>query len=688
MHTIAMHLSGKTGKRLLCCFLLLVLLFVLAGCNSERPSYDGMYYRDAEGEIIQDKDVTLDVVAQAECGEEFNSIGSVGKRQQVIKVYLTYHLPAGADSQKLIELVYKTSITGPNLPSDADNNLSLIDGFLSEASTCLTLAEHYAEIKDDDAFGDFIDELGEGSKVVETVTKISKACLLISDLSNNDISNKEEYCEDLIDALSFITGHVPVLGDYFESGLEVVKEGVGILLKHTEIHENTLAAYGDNIQRGTFFSRITGTANFAFIVDETKWEFDYAPSVAHIFRYADEFEDMTSNEHKYLREYLLFRIPYELANSDKRGPEYLAEPSNPLCPNGHDWKFTDTWEATCEEDGEQVMSCIVCGYEQSTPIKAKGHNYSTVVTDPTCTEGGYTTYTCSECGQTKTDDETEVLPHDYEDTVVAPTYDAQGYTLHTCKNCGDSYQDTFVDPLTVSLPDLSQGATWYGYSDEALETKIKRFDLRVDEMTASYISGHFEISKMYNMVHETDVEGSGEILKDGTIRYTFTYAEPYVQEFFGAVYEETGIALIYDPKTDTMTFDGDYNADLHRITDAPPVILAENRTWAGAGECSFCYSRTEDHWFVIEVYRMTETDIRGKLTVSKDGEVEHTSEFTGRGYRDEKWMYFEVDLDTPRMEEKDFVDVDIDVFVLYYEWETDTLRSGHFEAYDYTLSPE
>ena len=65
--------------------------------------------------------------------------------------------------------------------------------------------------------------------------------------------------------------------------------------------------------------------------------------------------------------------------------------------------------------------------------------YETVVTAPTCTEGGYTTYTCTICGESYTADETEALGHDYEAVVTAPTCTEGGYTTHTCARCGDSY---------------------------------------------------------------------------------------------------------------------------------------------------------------------------------------------------------------------------------------------------------
>ena len=37
--------------------------------------------------------------------------------------------------------------------------------------------------------------------------------------------------------------------------------------------------------------------------------------------------------------------------------------------------------------------------------------------------------------------------HSYDAVVTAPTCTEQGYTTHTCSGCGDSYVDTYVDPL-------------------------------------------------------------------------------------------------------------------------------------------------------------------------------------------------------------------------------------------------
>ena len=64
-------------------------------------------------------------------------------------------------------------------------------------------------------------------------------------------------------------------------------------------------------------------------------------------------------------------------------------------------------EATCTE----AQICTVCGTELAAAL---GHSHEAVVTAPTCTEAGYTTYTCA-CGDTYTGDETEALGHTYED---------------------------------------------------------------------------------------------------------------------------------------------------------------------------------------------------------------------------------------------------------------------------------
>ena len=80
-------------------------------------------------------------------------------------------------------------------------------------------------------------------------------------------------------------------------------------------------------------------------------------------------------------------------------------------------------------------------------VAALGHDYTDVVTEPTCTEGGYTTHTCTRCGKSYTDSTVAALGHDYTDVVTEPTCTEDGYTTHTCNRCGDSYVGSTVAAL-------------------------------------------------------------------------------------------------------------------------------------------------------------------------------------------------------------------------------------------------
>lgn len=115
---------------------------------------------------------------------------------------------------------------------------------------------------------------------------------------------------------------------------------------------------------------------------------------------------------------------------------------------GHDWdEGTVTKTATCSEEGEMTFTCKRCSATKTEPIAKLAHDYQAVVTAPTCEGVGYTTYTCSACGDSYVSDIVEALGHEYEETVTAPTCDKMGYTTHTCTRCGMSYVDSFTAAL-------------------------------------------------------------------------------------------------------------------------------------------------------------------------------------------------------------------------------------------------
>ena len=82
------------------------------------------------------------------------------------------------------------------------------------------------------------------------------------------------------------------------------------------------------------------------------------------------------------------------------------------------------------------------------------HEYTAVVTEPTCTEQGYTTYTCSHCEDSYVDDYVEALGHDY--------------VRGTCSRCGDVIS---IAPEVSYTNEAASGKvhlTWTAVEDAAL----------------------------------------------------------------------------------------------------------------------------------------------------------------------------------------------------------------------------
>ena len=151
--------------------------------------------------------------------------------------------------------------------------------------------------------------------------------------------------------------------------------------------------------------------------------------------------------------------------------------------------------------GEVIVASPVLHPTAYDPANAHTHVYEAEITYPTCTEGGYTTYTC-ECGDSYTDDyvdptghdytewEIEVFPtcqgsgtwrrecltcglvdkifstpadHQYEAVVTEPTCTEDGFTTYTC-HCGDSY-------VTDEVP--ATGHNFGEWMDNSYDTHVR-----------------------------------------------------------------------------------------------------------------------------------------------------------------------------------------------------------------------
>ena len=111
-----------------------------------------------------------------------------------------------------------------------------------------------------------------------------------------------------------------------------------------------------------------------------------------------------------------------------------------------------------------LSACDGCGQKE---VDRHSHEYIEVVTQPTCTANGYSTYTC-ECGSKYVSNYVDPLGHSYDGdtctrcgwirhdhiytkTEVAATCTEGGYTRGVCDVCGATYTAYYSDPLGHDL---------------------------------------------------------------------------------------------------------------------------------------------------------------------------------------------------------------------------------------------
>ena len=171
---------------------------------------------------------------------------------------------------------------------------------------------------------------------------------------------------------------------------------------------------------------------------------------------------------------------------------------------GHSWdKGTLVTNATCTGEGVMEYRCTRCGYHRldadpadghipGAPAtctepqlctrcgavleKALGHDYESEVTAPTCTEMGYTTNTCSRCGDTNKSNYTEPTGHKPSDWIIdkEPTTDSEGSKHKECTVCGEKLETQPIEKIYNSATTDSKGeAIVGGYLVTVTDTDTK-----------------------------------------------------------------------------------------------------------------------------------------------------------------------------------------------------------------------
>jgi len=202
----------------------------------------------------------------------------------------------------------------------------------------------------------------------------------------------------------------------------------------------------------------------------------------------------------------------------------------------HSYSTMVDQKADCTQEGSVTHICS-CGYSYTEVLPVTDHNYTSVVTAPTCTNGGYTTYICEICGDSRQSDSTNAVGHSYESGI--------------CSNCGQADPD-YVKPVVIPTLTLKAPALEFKdmikviafYTAENTEdvvqmgmvtykTEVNVIDIATadhvipgatyDDATGRYFSGSQGIHAKY--LGDTVYLACYAKLTDGT--YVYTKLAPY-----------------------------------------------------------------------------------------------------------------------------------------------------------------
>ncbi len=277
-------------------------------------------------------------------------------------------------------------------------------------------------------------------------------------------------------------------------------------------------------------------------------------------------------------------------------------------------------DPTCTEAGSSTETCSDCGKVFTTVIPATGHTETTQTTDPTCTQAGEIITTCSVCDEEIRREEGEAaLGHtddkNYsyqtnddkthaktsactvcgdaisidencsfgEGVVTDPTETAQGYTTYTCKDCGYFYQDDFSPVVGAEVHTLSyvvpQGITAVPEEEvaEGGTTELPSADGKgkykfIGWTTASYAENTVAPETVYPAGTEY------EVTQDVTLYalYSYTVGSGNYEKITGNLTDWSGTYLIvYEGEDGAYIFDGSLDK-LDAVNDYKSATIADN----------------------------------------------------------------------------------------------------------------
>ena len=163
-------------------------------------------------------------------------------------------------------------------------------------------------------------------------------------------------------------------------------------------------------------------------------------------------------------------------------------------------------------------------------VPQANHHYSSKVTNPTCTNQGYTTYTCSACGDSYNSDFVPASHTLGEWEIITPaTTTTEGEKVKKCTACQEIVETQVIEkvkefkakensPVTIDETDMTIVGVPQGTTDISEYFETDGYELEYIETSAGFGTGtvvnvklNDEIYKTYTIVISGDVTGDGYV---------------------------------------------------------------------------------------------------------------------------------------------------------------------------------
>ncbi len=264
--------------------------------------------------------------------------------------------------------------------------------------------------------------------------------------------------------------------------------------------------------------------------------------------YADE-----NQPSKEMQEYILHRNTFTVSDKVSCNHTYTENITQP---------------ATCISNGLNTYTCSKCGYCYTLQTFATGVHVMgqwEAVVEATCTAGGYEISRCTGCELT----DSRILPatgHSYQAVVTPPQIGVQGYTTHTCSGCGDSYVDSYTDvtakitKYNVTLGDDLRVNFYMEYDEAVAETAEVYVTLAGETQVLpmqDVVSVHVAAAQMNDLIEVRIVDG--ENASEATTYSVCEYARVVLEDESKSSYHHLVKQMLRYGAAAQSYFD--YNAD-------------------------------------------------------------------------------------------------------------------------------